>query len=194
VLAAVRLQLKQGASQIKLAGGGGVISAFDPLDVTQYSPEELRAAVEAASAWGTYVALHVYTPTAMRQALEAGVTSIEHGHLADEATVKLMAEKGAWLSTQPWEPSDFGTPAPGQEAKGAPLVGAWQRVLTWAKQYGVKVAFGTDLLFDPDGTSKSWSSSRMVPSTRTHCRSAIDPAAGEPHICLMVAVSWGATG
>jgi imidazolonepropionase-like amidohydrolase len=118
VLAAVRLQLKQGASQIKLAGGGGVISTFDPLDVTQYSPEELRAAVEAASAWGTYVALHVYTPKAMRQALEAGVKSIEHGHLADEATVKFMAEKGAWLSTQPWEPSDFGKPAPGQEAKG----------------------------------------------------------------------------
>ena len=154
VLAAVRSQLKQGASQVKLAGGGGVISNYDPLDVTQYSPEELRAAVEAANEWGTYVALHVYTPKAIQQALEAGVKSIEHGHLADEATIKLMAAKGAWLSTQPWEVSDFGKPAPGQEEKGKPLVGAWQRVLKLARQYKVKVAFGTDLLFDPEGTYK----------------------------------------
>jgi imidazolonepropionase-like amidohydrolase len=118
VLAAVRGQLKQGASQIKLAGGGGVISTFDPLDVAQYSPEELRAAVEAASEWGTYVALHVYTPKAIRQALDARVKSIEHGHLADEATIKLMAKKGAWLSTQPWETSDFGKPVPVRRPKG----------------------------------------------------------------------------
>ncbi len=154
VLAAVRGQLKQGASQIKIAAGGGVISEFDPLDVAQYSPEEMRAAVEAANEWGTYVAAHVYTPKAIRQALEAGIKSIEHGHLADEATIKMIAEKGAWLSTQPWETSDFGKPAPGQEEKGAPLVGAWQRVLKLAQQYHVKVAFGTDLLFDPEGTYK----------------------------------------
>lgn len=154
ILAAVRAQLKQGASQIKLAGGGGVISTFDPLDVTQYAPDELRAAVQAASDWGTYVAIHVYTPKAIREAVNAGIKSIEHGHLADEATIKLMAEKGAWLSTQPWETSDFGKPAPGQEEKGAPLVGAWQRVLKLAKQYKVRVAFGTDLLFDPMGTYK----------------------------------------
>jgi imidazolonepropionase-like amidohydrolase len=110
--------------------------------------------VEAADEFGTYVALHVYTPKAMRQALSAGVKSIEHGHLADEATMRLMAEKGAWLSTQPWELSDFGKPAPGQEEKGKPLVGAWHRVLRLAKQYRVKVAFGTDLLFDPQGTYK----------------------------------------
>jgi imidazolonepropionase-like amidohydrolase len=98
--------------------------------------------------------VHVYTPRAIRQALDAGAKSIEHGHLADEATIKLMAEKGAWLSTQPWEPSDFGKPAPGQEEKGKPLIGAWERILRWAKQYKVKVAFGTDLLFDPAGTYK----------------------------------------
>lgn len=56
VLAAARAQLKKGASQIKLAGGGGVISTSDPLDVTQYTPPELRAAVQAANDWGTYVA------------------------------------------------------------------------------------------------------------------------------------------
>ena len=64
-----------------------------------------------------------------------------------------MADKRAWLS-QPWEPSNFRKPAPGQETKGAPFVGAWKRVLKLAKQYHVKVAFGTDLLFDPNGTYK----------------------------------------
>jgi imidazolonepropionase-like amidohydrolase len=154
VLAAVRAQLKKGASQIKLAAGGGVISSFDPLDVTQYTPEELRAAVQAASDWGTYVAVHVYTPRAIRRALDAGAKSIEHGHLADEPTIELIAARDAWLSTQPWEPDDFGKPVPSQLAKGAPLIGAWERVLKWAKQYEVKVAFGTDLLSDPSGTYK----------------------------------------
>jgi imidazolonepropionase-like amidohydrolase len=66
----------------------------------------MKAAVEAANDWGTYVAVHVYTVAGIRRALDAGVLSIEHGHLADEATVKLIAEKGAWLSMQPFEPGD----------------------------------------------------------------------------------------
>jgi imidazolonepropionase-like amidohydrolase len=71
-----------------------VISTFDPLDMTQYSPEALRAAVEATSVWGTYVALHVYTPKAIRQALDAGVKSIEHGHLADERPSNSWRRRG----------------------------------------------------------------------------------------------------
>ena len=117
-------------------------------------PEEMRAAVEAADEWGTYVALHVYTPKAIRAALEAGIKSIEHAQLIDEPTLALMAEKGAWLSTQPWEQSDFAKPAPGQTEKGASLNGAWRRVVELAKKHRVRVAFGTDLLFDPDGTYK----------------------------------------
>jgi imidazolonepropionase-like amidohydrolase len=66
----------------------------------------MRAAVQAASDWGTYVAAHVYTAAGIRRALDTGVRSIEHGHLADEATVRLMADKGAWWSTQPLEPGD----------------------------------------------------------------------------------------
>ncbi len=94
--------LALGASQLKLMAGGGVSSAYDPLDVTQYTVPELRAAVEAAENWGTYVTVHAYTPRAVRQALEAGVRVIEHGQLLDEDTVKLMAEKGAWWSLQPF--------------------------------------------------------------------------------------------
>ena len=100
VLAAVRENLRQGATQIKVMAGGGVTSLYDPLDVSQFTAEELKAAVDAAEDWGTYVSVHIYNPTGIRRALEAGVKSIEHGHLIDEPTMKLMAEKHAFLSTQ----------------------------------------------------------------------------------------------
>src|SRR5215467_11592860 len=97
----VREQLMLGASQIKLTGGGGVASPHSPLDVSTFTEAELRAAVEAADNWGTYVTVHAYTPKAIRGAIDAGVKCIEHGHLMDDATARLMAEKGIWLSTQP---------------------------------------------------------------------------------------------
>src|SRR5499426_205912 len=97
----VREQLMQGASQIKLTGGGGVSSPFSPVDVVTFTEPELRAAVEAAQNWGTYVTVHAFTPEAIRLAIDAGVKCIEHGFLMDEATAKLIADKGIWLSTQP---------------------------------------------------------------------------------------------
>ena len=100
MLVAVRETLKRGASHIKLTAGGGVSSSFDPLDVSQYTEEEIHAAVEAAEDWGTYVTVHAFTPRAVNKAIAAGVKCIEHGQLIDEATVKLMGEKGIWLSIQ----------------------------------------------------------------------------------------------
>ena len=79
VLRRVREQLMLGASQIKLMAGGGVSSPYDPLDTTQYSEEELRAAVGAAEDWGTYVMVHVYTPRGIQRAVRAGAKSIEQG-------------------------------------------------------------------------------------------------------------------
>jgi imidazolonepropionase-like amidohydrolase len=153
VLAATREQLKKGASQIKLATSGGVASDYDPLDSLQYTPDEIRAAVQAANDWGTYVATHVYTTAGVRRALDAGVKSIEHAHLADEATIRLIGEKGAWLSTQPFETGDEPLP-PGNMAKGKSIFGVWERILGWAKTYNVRVAFGTDLLFSGTGTRR----------------------------------------
>lgn len=100
VLTAVRENLRFGASQIKVMAGGGTSSAYDPIDVTQYTLDEMRAAVEAAEDWGTYVTVHAYTVRAINRAIEAGVKCIEHGQLADEKTLKLMAKKGIWLSAQ----------------------------------------------------------------------------------------------
>jgi imidazolonepropionase-like amidohydrolase len=98
VLTAVRENLRMGASQIKLMAGGGTSSDYDPIDVTQYTLDEMRAAVEAAEDWNTYVTVHAYTPRAVRRAIEAGVKCVEHGQLLDEETIKLMAERGVWLS------------------------------------------------------------------------------------------------
>ncbi|HEY1429115.1 MAG TPA: amidohydrolase family protein, partial [Candidatus Tumulicola sp.] len=102
----VREQLRLGATQIKLMAGGGVASPHDPLDSTQFTLAEMRAAVEAAENWNTYVMVHAYTPRAIRQAVEAGVRCIEHGQLIDEPTAELLAERDIWLSLQPFLPDE----------------------------------------------------------------------------------------
>jgi imidazolonepropionase-like amidohydrolase len=94
---AAREQLRQGADAIKVMAGGGVASPTDRLESEQYRPEELRAAVEEAAAASTYVLAHAYTPQTIRNAVEAGVRSIEHGNLLDADTARLMAERGAYL-------------------------------------------------------------------------------------------------
>lgn len=149
VLAAVREQLKKGASQIKLMVGGGAASMYDPLYTVQFVDEELRAAVRAATDYGTYVATHVYNVTGIRRAIDAGVRSIEHGHLADEATVALMAEKGVWLSMQPFALGDHHYPDPDRAGKDREICSGTDNVYAWAKKHGVKTAWGTDLLLEP---------------------------------------------
>ena len=157
VLTAVREQLMQGATQIKLAVGGGVMSAYDPIDVTEYSLDELKAAVGAAEDWGTYVAVHGYTVRSVRRAIEAGVKCIEHGQLLDEATLKLMAEKGIWLSTQPFLGDQDRIPMPvgsAGELRYKEVATGTDRAYTLAKKYRVKTAFGTDMLQNPNAVER----------------------------------------
>jgi imidazolonepropionase-like amidohydrolase len=144
----VREQLMQGASQIKLTAGGGVASPFSPLDVSTFTEAELRAAVEAAENWGTYVCTHAYTTVAIQRSIAAGVRCIEHGHLMDDATARLMAEKGIWLSTQPF--LDLGGASalgPAEQAKMQQVVTGTDSVYALARKHGIKTAFGTDILF-----------------------------------------------
>lgn len=147
----VREQLMQGASQIKLMAGGGVASPHSPLDVSTYTEPELRAAVEAAENWGTYVTVHAYTPAAIQRSIAAGVKCIEHGHLMDEATAKLMAERHIWLSTQPFTDEDENPFPPGSQehAKKMQVVTGTDNVYALAKKYHLKTAWGSDVLFDP---------------------------------------------
>jgi len=144
-----REQLMQGASQIKLTAGGGVSSPFSPIDVTTFTEDELRAAVEAAENWGTYVATHAFTPAAIRRSIAAGVKCIEHGMLMDEATAQLMAEKGIWLSMQPIpEALVQGFPVGTvQRAKAEEVSLGIPKTYELAKKYKIKTAWGTDVLF-----------------------------------------------
>jgi len=145
----VREQLMQGASQIKLTAGGGVSSPFSPIDVSTFTEAELRAAVEAAENWGTYVTAHAFTPAAIQRAIAAGVRCIEHGFLMDEATAKLIVEKGVWLSPQPLpEELRQGFPVGSvQRAKADEVWPGIARIYELAKKYKIKTAWGTDVLF-----------------------------------------------
>ncbi|WP_245868654.1 metal-dependent hydrolase family protein, partial [Vibrio fujianensis] len=148
----VREQLALGASQIKLMAGGGVSSFYDPLDVTQYSVAEIRAATEAAENWGTYVAVHAYTPRSINQAIDGGVKSIEHGQLVDEKTVKRMAKEGIWWSLQPFtsdRKSAFADGSP-QRIKQKMVEQGTDRAYRLAKKHQVNVAWGTDILFSAE--------------------------------------------
>jgi imidazolonepropionase-like amidohydrolase len=145
----VREQLMQGASQIKLTAGGGVSSPHSPIDATTFTEAELRAAVEAARNWGTYVTAHAFTPDAIQQAIAAGVICIEHGFLMDEATAKLIADKGIWLSLQPL-PEELKQGFPVGSVERAKADEVWPgigRTYEFARKYKLKTAWGTDVLF-----------------------------------------------
>jgi imidazolonepropionase-like amidohydrolase len=148
VLAATREQLRLGATQIKLMAGGGVASEFDPLDVSQYLEDELKAAVQAAADWGTYVTVHAYNPRAINRAITAGVKCIEHGQLMDEATLKRLAANGLFLSPQVMiYQQRFAGLDEAREAKRREVLKGMAEMFKLAKKHEVKVCFGTDVVF-----------------------------------------------
>lgn len=150
VFEAAREQLMLGASQLKVMAGGGVASSYDPLDVTQYTEPELRAAVEAAENWGTYVMVHAYTPRAVQQAIRAGVRCVEHGQLLDDETAELMAGSGVWWSLQPFLDDEDAVPVPpGSRSKFEEMVTGTETAYQLARKHEVRLAWGTDTLFDP---------------------------------------------
>jgi imidazolonepropionase-like amidohydrolase len=149
---AVREQVRTGANHIKIMAGGGVASPSDPIDGTQFSVEELRAAVEEAEAANLYALAHAYSPRAVSRAVEAGVRSIEHGNLIDEQTVRLMKQRGTYLV-----PTLATYAALADEGArlgwSASMLDKLERVreqgvqaIRLAREEGVPVAFGTDLL------------------------------------------------
>jgi imidazolonepropionase-like amidohydrolase len=144
----VREQLLQGASQIKLVGGGGVSSPRTALDMTTFSEPELRAGVETAGDWNTYVTVHAYAPVTIQRAIAAGAGCIEHAHLMDEATAKLMAEKDIWLSIQPFlNDEDTGVLTGQSRINQLQVFAGTNTAYALAKAFKIKTAFGSDLLF-----------------------------------------------
>lgn len=149
---AVREQVRQGANQIKIMAGGGISSPTDPLEGTQFSVDELRAAVEEAEAANLYALAHAYSPRAVTRAVQAGVRSIEHGNLIDEATARVMKSHGAFLvptlSTYA-ALADEGTRlgwSPAMLDKLQMVKDRGLDAVRIARAEGVPVVFGTDLL------------------------------------------------
>ncbi len=149
---AAREQMRQGADQVKIMMSGGVASPYDPLDSQQFSDGEVAAAVEEAQAFGRYVCAHAYTPAAITRAAHAGVRTIEHGNLIDEASAKLMAGKGMFLianlvayHAMRERAADFGMTGE-MLAKNELVIDGGLRSLDICRQAGVPVAYGSDLL------------------------------------------------
>ncbi|MFN4160226.1 MAG: amidohydrolase family protein [Gemmobacter sp.] len=153
VLRRTREQLMKGATQIKIMAGGGVSSLYDPLDTAQYTADEMRAAAQAAADWGTYVCAHVYTDEGIRRCMETGVRCIEHGQLAGEETVRMISDSGTWWSIQPFLADADSNPKsdPVQAAKQQEVARGTERAFELARKYPVKMSFGTDVLFNPEG-------------------------------------------
>jgi imidazolonepropionase-like amidohydrolase len=149
---AAREELRRGASQIKIMASGGVASPSDPIWNLQYSPDEMRAAVEEAESWRTYAMAHAYTPEAIARAVDAGVRTIEHGNLIDRATAQRMAEQGAFLVptlVTYFKIDELGRKLGFPEVslrKVKDVLDAGLTSLEIARDAGVALGFGTDLL------------------------------------------------
>lgn len=149
---ACREEVRRGAHHIKLMVSGGVASPTDRIDSTQFSEEEIRAAVEEAEAANLYVMAHAYTARAINRALRCGAKSVEHGNLLDEGSIDLFLENDAHLvptlsiyQALADEGVEAGLP---QELynKVFDVLDAGKRALEMAYSGGVKMAYGTDLL------------------------------------------------
>lgn len=154
VRVAARDELRRGADHVKVMVSGGVASPTDPIDNVQYSLEELRAIVEEAEAWNTYVAAHSYTSRSTARAVECGVRTIEHGNLIDYATAELMAERGAYLvptlvtyDIMDKHGRDLGLPDVNIE-KNRVVKDAGIRAVEHCRAAGTRIGFGSDLLGD----------------------------------------------
>jgi imidazolonepropionase-like amidohydrolase len=149
---AAREELRRGARQVKIMASGGVASPSDPIWNVQYSREEITAIVEEAAGWRTYAMAHAYTPDAIRRSVECGVRSIEHGNLIDADTARLMAERDAFLV--PTLVTYFAIDELGRQLgfpevslrKVKDVLDAGLASLEIAREAGVKIGFGTDLL------------------------------------------------
>ncbi|QIA64940.1 amidohydrolase family protein [Vibrio astriarenae] len=150
VLKAVREQLFMGASQIKIMAGGGASSTFDPLDTLQFTLDEMKAAVEAASDYGTYVAAHIHTAAAMRRAAEAGVKCFEHATIMDDEIAQIIKEKDIWVVPSYFTSSliaERKIPLPNEETyRKTERVGkAMFKSADLIKKYNIEnLAYGTD--------------------------------------------------
>lgn len=181
---AARMQLRTGADHIKIMLSGGVASPTDRIDSTQFSDEEIRAAVEEAAASNRYVLGHAYTARAINRGLKLGVRSIEHGNLLDDESIRLFTENDAFLvptlvtyERLKAEGVRHGLPQASADKVDSVLY-AGLKALEAADQGGVNIAYGSDLLGDMwKWQSKEFEIRSQVQSAGAVLRSATTVAA-----------------
>ncbi len=155
VIAASRRNYRNGAHFTKIMAGGGVASRFDPLEIMGATQEEVEAAVEIATDYGTYVAIHAYHDRSYQRALDAGVRSFEHGFLVSEDIVKQMAAKGeeiVWSFQCYMSVNSFGsyeTMPPffthEQKLKGVSVGKGARNAANMMRKHGVFIIGGSDM-------------------------------------------------
>jgi len=146
VLSAARLQMRKGSAFIKMFTSGAVSGMYDPLDIGEFSFDEIKAAADEAKRWNTYLAVHSYNEKGTRLALEAGAMSIEHANLMTEETMKLLVEKGAFLSTQTGvyfsdAPENWSEESKMKHDKARDGI---DNLFKLAKKYNAKITIGSD--------------------------------------------------
>ncbi|WP_170598960.1 amidohydrolase family protein [Ruegeria arenilitoris] len=145
-----RNNFRMGATQLKFMQSGGVVSAFDPWQLLAGSPEEIKAAVQVANEYGSYVMAHSYRKEAILGALDAGVASIEHGFSFDCEIAEKMNEMGAYITTNltAFDPGLLDIPAvknqPSSLAKAISASATFENYIPNMKECPVKRGFQTD--------------------------------------------------
>lgn len=154
VMRGVREQLFLGASQIKLMAGGGFSSQYDNVYTTQFTFEELKAAVDCAADYGTYVMAHIYTNEGMQRAARAGVKSFEHATFMNDETARIIKDNGIWVMPGPQFTSKVPRIGAKPKITGAPIFPREEKIRHAEHQtemilkYDLPIIFGTDAAND----------------------------------------------
>jgi len=169
IIKAARYNLRAGATQLKIMGGGGVASEFDPLHMVQFSQEEMEAAVGVAEDYGTYCLVHAYHDLSVNRAIDAGVKCIEHNFLVSEDTIKRMKKKGIALSCQSIislvtfaNPEQITFFSPDQQAKGKRVNQGAAQMFEWAVKHDLLMVLGGDMFGVADGPRQAVNMTQMT--------------------------------
>ncbi|PYJ06542.1 MAG: amidohydrolase [Verrucomicrobia bacterium] len=151
----VRFEVKNGADVIKAAVSGGVLSLGDEVDTPQLTPAEMTALVDESHRLRKRVAVHCHGDQAAREAIEAGVDSIEHGSFMKPETLTMMKKKGTFLTptlmASEWIMSKLDNYPPALQAKAKAATAARSEMFRNAVKMGIKISFGTDAAVYPHG-------------------------------------------
>ena len=152
---AVRFEVKNGADVIKAAVSGGVLSLADEVDTPQLTPAEMAALVDESHRLRKKVAVHCHGDQAAREAIDAGVDSIEHGSFMKPETVTMMKKKGTFLTptlmASEWIMGKLDNYPPALQAKAKAATAARSEMFRNAVKMGIKISFGTDAAVYPHG-------------------------------------------